>query len=259
MISESIHSSYQGNFSSCNLSGNSQNHINKDSYLEEKEKYKLSSSEEISMSDAILQVLKNYVPSSLTTYIEYSITFLNIVFISMLDDPVMLSGWGLGIFMITNTMNTWNMGLCGAIDTLASQAFGRKDYKLCATYLNTARILFTILLIPQTLFLFHTERILLLFGQPEDSAKVAQKYVYCTLIGAFLNMQFEATRRFLITQRVFNPTLYTLIASTIFHAWGLSITVLYLGWEIYGKFSRFLKYRSWNSDSLYFQSKLLDN
>mmetsp|Transcript_20 Transcript_20/g.13 ORF Transcript_20/g.13 Transcript_20/m.13 type:complete len:224 (-) Transcript_20:317-988(-) len=47
-------------------------------------------------------------------------------------------------------------------------------------------------------------------------------------------MQFEATRRFLIAQGVFNPILYTLIATTIFHVIGLTVTVIYLGWEIYG-------------------------
>mmetsp|Transcript_7379 Transcript_7379/g.6537 ORF Transcript_7379/g.6537 Transcript_7379/m.6537 type:complete len:195 (+) Transcript_7379:384-968(+) len=82
----------------------------------------------------------------------------------------------------------------------------------------------------------NTRKILYLFGQPEDSAEVAQKYVNYALVGAFLNMQFEATRRFLIAQGVFHPILYTLISTTIFHACGLVVTVLYLEWEIYGKY-----------------------
>ncbi|CAI2365685.1 unnamed protein product [Moneuplotes crassus] len=186
------------------------------------------------MSQALKNIFLNYIPSALTMYIEYSVTFLNVLFISLLDDPVLVSGCGLGLFLVTNVIFTWNVGLCGGIDTLVSQAFGRKDYKLCGTYLNTSKILFCILAIPQALILFKSRSILALFGQPEDASIVAQKYASVVMFGMFLNMQFEATRRFLIAQGIFRPVLYTLTFTTIFHIIGLYITVLHLGWEING-------------------------
>lgn len=56
--------------------------------------------------------------------------FLNVLFIGMLDEPTLLSAVGMGTLVINIVVCSIDMGLCGGIDTLVSQAFGRKDYNL---------------------------------------------------------------------------------------------------------------------------------
>ena len=52
----------------------------------------------------------------------------NILFISMIDDPILLSGWGLGNATVNMIILSIDIGICGGIYTLVSQAYGRKDY-----------------------------------------------------------------------------------------------------------------------------------
>jgi len=89
-------------------------------------------------------------------------------------------------------------------------------------------------MVPQTIILMNSSVILEALGQPQESIIVAQDFIKYNLIGAFLNMQFEATRRFLISQGVFKPVLYILVFTSIFHVLGLTIAVLYLELDILG-------------------------
>mmetsp|Transcript_25016 Transcript_25016/g.28728 ORF Transcript_25016/g.28728 Transcript_25016/m.28728 type:complete len:178 (+) Transcript_25016:351-884(+) len=124
--------------------------------------------------------------------------------------------------------------MCGGIDTLVSQAFGRKDYYLCGVYLNTARLILVVLAVLQTLVLVNCRRIFELLEQPADSAEVAQQYILAVLPGLFLNMQFECLRRFLLVQGVYNPILYILVGSLLLHMCSLYVYLILLDLRIVG-------------------------
>jgi len=97
----------------------------------------------IEFRQALLDIIKRYLPSVSAMYVEFAANFSNLLFIATLDNSVLLSGYGLGGFLLGFVSISINVGMCGGIDTLVSQAFGRKDYGLCAVYLNTARIVVT--------------------------------------------------------------------------------------------------------------------
>ena len=94
-------------------------------------------------------IYTNIIPSSLTLLVEFGVTWFNVVFISMLNDTALISAWGLGNTTVGLVILSVDIGLWGGIDTLVSQAFGRKQYYLWGVYLNSARIVIWLLFIMQ--------------------------------------------------------------------------------------------------------------
>ena len=126
------------------------------------------------------------------------------------------------------------VGICGGIDTLVSQAFGRKDYYMWGVYLNTARTVLTIMAIIQFTILINCKTIFVFIRLPIESSGVAQKYILGVLPGVYMGVQFECLRRFLIVQGVYNPTLYIFTTSIWIHVVSLYIYVILLDLEIFG-------------------------
>ena len=89
----------------------------------------------ILMHEVFIKLALNSIPSIVAMIVEYSIFSLNVVFIGYLDDPVAMSGCGLGGMTANILAYSLGVGIWGGIDTLVSQAFGRKDYESCKIYL----------------------------------------------------------------------------------------------------------------------------
>ena len=152
----------------------------------------------------------------------------------MLDDPLLISGWGLGNTIMGLVVYSVDIGIWGGIDTLVSQAFGRKEYRLCGVYLNTSRIVVLINYIIQSIILLNSYNIFIFLGLPSDSAEIAQRYSLWVLPGSFFQMQFEWLRRFLLVQDIFNPILYVLLSTLTFHIFLLYLLVIQFRWDISG-------------------------
>ena len=151
----------------------------------------------ITLRNAMWEVWKRFVPSTLSFFVEYGVILSNIIFISMLDNPVLLSGWGLGNTTVNVIVFSVDVGICGGIDTLVSQAYGRKDYYMCGVYLNTARIVIATMAIVQFAILIYWNEIFVYLGLPPESSAIAQQYILSVLPGIFMGVQFEWLRRFL--------------------------------------------------------------
>ena len=188
----------------------------------------------ISFWKALIDVSKRFVPSSISFLIEYGIMAINIIFISFLDDPILMSGCGLGSATVNLIVFSIWAGFWGGIDTLVSQAFGRKDYYLCGVYLNTARIVTIGLNVIQTLVLINSETIFILIGQQPEAAAIAHSYIMSVLPGLFMNTQFEWLRRFLLVQGIYNAIMYILAATIWIHVLLLYSLILVLDLKIVG-------------------------
>jgi Na+-driven multidrug efflux pump len=147
--------------------------------------------DDIFFYSAIIAIAKRYFPATLAMYVEFGLNFSNLLFVASLDDSLILSGYGLGGFLLGFLSVSINVGLLGGLDTLVSQAYGRKDLTLCGTYLNTSRIIISILFFLQLLLLLNARTMFHLLGQPPESAKIAQNYINVLLPGVFFNLQFE--------------------------------------------------------------------
>lgn len=86
--------------------------------------------DDVKILPALWEIFKRSVPSVAALYLEYSILFINIAFIGYMDEAIYVAGVGLGAFIIQLVLLSVDLGICGGLDTLVSQAFGRKDYYL---------------------------------------------------------------------------------------------------------------------------------
>ena len=94
-------------------------------------------------------------------------------------------------------------GLGGALDTLASQAYGRRDHRAIGNALNRARVTAVgYFIIAAVMFLF-IEEILEALGQAPSVAQIAESYALLMLPGQFAQMQFDCTRRYCNAQKRF--------------------------------------------------------
>lgn len=79
---------------------------------------------------AIKNIIHTSVPSIIGFIFQILVEVVNLIFVGHLDDPIALSGVGLGNMFINVVCFSIGIGLNGAIDTLASQAYGAKEYYL---------------------------------------------------------------------------------------------------------------------------------
>jgi Na+-driven multidrug efflux pump len=73
-----------------------------------------------------MDILIPSIPAVLSLLFEMLIEVITMVFIGHLNDPLMMAGNGLGMMMMNVGCMGVALGLCGAIDTLVSQAYGDK-------------------------------------------------------------------------------------------------------------------------------------
>ena len=187
-------------------------------------------SDSIRFLNALFIVIKWFIPSTLSLYIEFGVYFTNVLFSGLIGDASFISGWGLGLMANNLVVFSFGVGLCGAIDTLVSQAYGRKDFIMWEVLLNSSRIIITILFVPQMIVLLFSEQIFIAMGLPEESSKIAFIYIWATLVGSYNNMMFEWTRRYLLAVGIYVPIMYVLFATLFTHI--LTLYLLTFVWEL---------------------------
>lgn len=91
-------------------------------------------------------------------------------------DKVIIAGAGLGVMFINMFVYGTFEGLNGAVDTLASQYYGAKDYEGCNLVYNKSRIINTVIFLPIALLLAFSDYLLILLGQEPEVAYACQKF-----------------------------------------------------------------------------------
>ena len=145
------------------------------------------------------------------------------IFIGQLGTSEEIAGAGLA-FTITNIfVFSFGFGLNGAIETLATQAFGAGDLYMCGVVLNRGRVVGTAFFLPMLLFLLYTEELLLLTGQHREVSFQAGRMAIAMAPGIWASIQFEAERNFLQALGEFTPAMYVHAAAFLLHVlwcWG---------------------------------------
>ena len=82
------------------------------------------------------------------------------------------------------------------LDTLVSQAYGRKDIYSWEVYLNIWRYILLLLAVPQFTIIYFSDEIFMLLGQSEEVAQNAQYYLYLIFPGFIFMYLTIADRRY---------------------------------------------------------------
>jgi multidrug resistance protein, MATE family len=177
----------------------------------------LPHTQEMPMSEILWELTKRWVSCTLSLTIENSLFFVNMMFVRQLNDPNAIAGCGLGNMIFVMFMFSINIGVNGGVDTLVSQAYGRKNYELCNTYFNVSRIVAVICFIPQAYIAINADRIFRFMGQPPESSEMAYRYMIISLPGCLIYGLFESTRRYLQAHGIYNPILIMWSWSVVVH------------------------------------------
>lgn len=87
------------------------------------------------------------------------IELVNTGFAGHINDPYQMAGLGLAS-MIVGCWHALYTGLNGALETLAAQAYGGKNYYLCGKILNRGQVTLFLAYIPLAVIMFFTGSLL---------------------------------------------------------------------------------------------------
>jgi MATE family multidrug resistance protein len=167
---------------------------------------------------AALQVLFDAIPATIGLLFIFIAETINIIFIGRFNQPEMIAGIGIGTLYINATGYVLGAGLMGGLDTLCSQAFGNRKYKMVGVYANVARICigfyFIFISLPFTIF---SKPMLLMIGQEDAVAQFASRFCHSMLPSLFFALQYNTTLRYLQAMNVFKPGMFITFFTVLLH------------------------------------------
>ncbi|PVI03566.1 mate-domain-containing protein [Periconia macrospinosa] len=172
-----------------------------------------------------------------TSYLHWSTTWrgeskmivkssgpLIITFVLQYSLPIAMSASITGYVVYT--------GLASSLDTLCSQPYGAGRFHLVGLHFQRMLYFLLIVSLPIAALWFLATRILLAIvpTEEEETARLAGLYLRILVIGTPAYATFEAGKRYLQAQSLFNATMYTLLF--------LSIYPIFNGYQCWGGFNR---------------------
>lgn len=185
----------------------------------EKNLARVSSEEEtISYAEGCLEVMQNAIPATFGLLFVFITETINIIYIGRFDDPNLISGIGIGTLYINATGYILGAGIIGGIDTLCTQCFGAKEYKLLGIFTNIARIsvlgFFLFISVP---FAIYAYEILEFIGQFDVISVIASNFCLSMIPSLFFALQYNASLRYLQAMNIFLPGMCVTLSTAILH------------------------------------------
>ena len=144
----------------------------------------------------VLRVCNIVFPTALGNGLEYLPVLIGISFVGHQCTREELDALALGRTYFNVVAMAPGFGLITALRTLMPQAIGAGQPQLCALYLQRALLLILLWSTVVLAMAFHTERVLVLIGQPAAAARLAQPYVLGLIPQYFGCVGMSAVQRF---------------------------------------------------------------
>ena len=144
----------------------------------------------------------------------------------VIDSTTVLAGVSLCVnfFFIVGFLPLY--GMASSLDTLATQAFGAKDYTMLGVYLQRGMLILLILLLPISAVLLQLEELLLLIGEDTAIARISgDMMLYSLLLLPFLTLVIFV--KVSEAQSIVIPAAIFLLLGAVIYVLG-SIIILYL-------------------------------
>lgn len=182
---------------------------------------------------SVIKLVMNLVISSLPATFGLLFVFvtetINIMVIGRLNNSTLIAAIGLGTLFVNATGYIPGAGLLGGIDTLCSQAYGMKNYKMVGNFTSIGRlscILFFVLISVPSNFLSYY--IMILIGVEHEISIEASHFCHAMSISVFFALQFNTSLRYLQSMNIFFPgAVITLITASIHPFWSTTLVYKY--------------------------------
>ena len=147
-------------------------------------------------------------PSVLSSLGIETLTFVSLIFTGHIGGGVYLDGAALALSFANVTGTSIVIGLSSGMDTLCSQAYGGKNFRLVGVYFQRAILICTLACFPIWALWLNAEPILLLLHQDRGVAAVTGKYLRILCVAKPAVIIDILSIKFLQTQNVVMPTIF---------------------------------------------------
>lgn len=156
-----------------------------------------------------LVLLRNTFPVSLTFLLQYSLTVVSVFCVGHLGKHE-LSAVSLAAMIANITGYGLVQGIATSLDTVAAQAYGRKDHEMVGIYTQRCLAMMSMVLVPVFFIWCYSEHILLLFIPQVESCQFAGLYLKVLCLGIPGYVVFEVSKHYLQAQGIFHANTYVL-------------------------------------------------
>ena len=202
--------------------------ISKDSVNEEKME---------SIFYSIKKIAFSAVPVIASLVFTFLVETINIIFIGKFNDANLLTSIGLGTFIINIIAIIPLYGWCSGIDTLCSNAYGSKEFRLVGIYACIARMMvfayLLVLVIPFLVF-FNHDFMKVVLQQSDEVALNAREFGFYIIPGLFFYCLYTCNIRYLQSMKIFQVGMWITFSSFCFHPLFAWYFIKKLDWKIKG-------------------------
>lgn len=155
-------------------------------------------------------LLKSSLPLILSSILQYTLTGTSVIAVGHLGKNE-LGAVSLALMTANVTGYCVYAGLATCLDTLCAQAYGSRKLHLVGLHLQRMVYFLWLTTIPIAAIWLSGKQILLLIIPERESAELAGLFLKLLVLGAPGFAAFEAGKRFVMAQGLFNANLYVLL------------------------------------------------
>ena len=133
------------------------------------------------------------------------------------QDPQAQAALAMGGLVLSIFLLSLGVTFNGSLDTLITQAYGQREFRLCRVYLNRQLYLNTIVFFVLAIPLALTKEMVVALGQTEETGRLAATYVHIMIPGVLTYSWQSCYSRYLSGQRITVVPMYANITATIVH------------------------------------------
>ncbi|KAK7252282.1 hypothetical protein RIF29_36120 [Crotalaria pallida] len=155
-------------------------------------------------------------PLIFVSLLNFCIQVISVMFVGHLGE-LALSGASMATSFASVTGSSLLMGMASALDTLCGQSYGAKQHRMLGIYMQRAMLILTFVCIPLAIIWANTGSILIFCGQDHEISAEAGKYAQSMIPSLFAYGLLQCLNRFLQTQNIVFPMMFSSGVTTLLH------------------------------------------
>ena len=159
-------------------------------------------------------------PTAVSYVLQQALFFVSMTFCGHIDDAssVPLDAAAIAISVINITGLSLVIGLSTSMDTLATQAWGAKNYHKVGVYLQRCIVILALAMVPVYSLWFNIESVLNLLHQPPCVVEQATEYIHIYSASLPAMFLYFLLQKYLQAQNIVWPFIFTGIAANLVSA-----------------------------------------
>lgn len=164
----------------------------------------------------LLHLVRLSLPTIFGFLLQNLVNVIAMVYIGLIDNPDALSAAGLAFLFASVTGFAVVFGLASCLDTLASQAFGAKDFVLFGNIMQRGCVFLNICSLPSIVIWVYCSQLLLVMKQDAHVAQMAGEFILYLIPGFIATVQVEVLKRGMFAQKIMHLYPISLVIANMF-------------------------------------------